>query len=159
MARDDVGGILVDGNKSDILYSYAKCCNPIPGDPVIGYITVGEGVKIHRKTCPELLRISEKDPSKLIPVQWPGTDSSLFVAGLTIMGEDSPGILNDISHTIVSYQNTIIKSININTDNSTFEGSVTVYVRNLEHLHRVIDRLKKLKGVYSVERFENSMQT
>ncbi len=159
LARDDIGGILVDGNKSDILYSYAKCCNPIPGDPVIGYITIGEGVKIHRKTCPELLRISEKDPSKLIPVQWPGSDSSLFVAGLTIMGEDSPGILNDISHTIVSYQNTNIKSININTDNSTFEGSVTIYVRNLDHLHRVIDRLKKLKGVYSVERFENSMQT
>ena len=113
IARDDVGGILVDGTKSDIMYSYAKCCNPIPGDPVIGFITIGEGVKIHRKTCPELLRISERDPSKLIPVQWPVTDSSLFVAGLTVMGEDSPGILNDISHTIVSYQNTNIKSINI----------------------------------------------
>ncbi len=157
IAREDAGGILVDGDKTGIMYSFAKCCNPIPGDPVIGYITVGEGVKIHRKTCPDLLRISEKDPSKLIPVQWPVAERSLFVAGLTIMGEDSPGILNDISHTIVSYQNTNIKSININTNNSTFEGSVTVYIRNLEHLQRVIERLKKLKGVYSVERFESSL--
>ncbi len=156
IARDDVGGVLVDGKKSGILYSYAKCCNPIPGDPVIGYITVGEGIKIHRKTCNNLIRVSEKDVSKLVPVQWPASEGSLFVAGLSVMGEDTPGILNDISHAIVSYQNTNIKSININTGDSTFEGSVTLYVQNLEHLSRIIDRLKKLKGVYSVERFESA---
>jgi GTP pyrophosphokinase len=95
------------------MHSYAKCCNPIPGDPVIGYITVGEGIKIHRKTCTNLLKISETDGSKLVPVQWPQTENSLFVAGLKIIGEDSPGILNDISHIIVSYQNTNIKSLNL----------------------------------------------
>jgi (p)ppGpp synthase/HD superfamily hydrolase len=147
---------LVDGKNSGILYSYAKCCNPIPGDPVIGYITIDEGIKIHRKTCPNLLRISEKDASKLVPVQWPEGEGSLFVAGLRVMGEDSPGILNEISHSIVSYQNTNIKSININTSDSTFEGSVTIYVHNLEHLSRIVDRLRKMKGVYSVERFESA---
>jgi GTP diphosphokinase / guanosine-3',5'-bis(diphosphate) 3'-diphosphatase len=157
LARGDIGGVMVDGKeKTGILYSYAKCCNPIPGDPVIGYITVGEGIKIHRKTCTNLLRISEKDASKLIPIQWPETESSLFVAGLTVMGEDSPGILNEISHTIVSYQNTNIKSININSNNSTFDGSVTLYVQNIDHLTRIIQRLKKLKGVYTVERFESA---
>ncbi len=155
-ARRDIGGILIEGNKTGILYSYAKCCNPIPGDPVIGYITVGEGVKIHRKTCSTLINISENDSSKLVPVQWPEADSSLFVAGLTVTGDDSPGILNEISHTIVSYQNTNIKSININTSNSTFEGSVTLYVHNIEHLERIMERLKKLKGVYMVERFESA---
>jgi RelA/SpoT family (p)ppGpp synthetase len=155
-ARDDIGGILVDGKDSGILYSYSKCCNPIPGDPVIGFITTGEGIKIHRKTCINLLRISEKDPTKLIPVQWPESEGSLFVAGLTVMGEDHPGLLNDISHAIVSYQNTNIKSININTNDSSFEGSVTLYVQNLEHLSRIIERLKKIKGVYSVERFESA---
>jgi guanosine-3',5'-bis(diphosphate) 3'-pyrophosphohydrolase len=153
-ARNVAGGILVDGIESNIMYSYAKCCNPIPGDPIIGYITVGEGIKIHRKTCNNLIRVSEADPSKLIPVQWPEAESSLFVAGLSVMGEDSPGILNDISHAIVAYQNTNIKSININTNDSTFEGSVTIYVHNLAHLSRIIDRLKKVKGIYSVERFE-----
>ncbi len=156
IARDDIGGILVDGKISGIMYSYAKCCSPIPGDPVIGYITVGEGIKIHRKTCNNLLKISERDGSKLVPVQWPVTESSLFVAGLTVTGEDSPGILNELSHAIVSYQNTNIKSININTHKSMFEGSITLYVNNLEHLNRIIDRIKKLKGVYSVERFESA---
>lgn len=155
-ARNDIGGVLIEGKNSGLLYSYAKCCNPIPGDPVIGYVTVGEGIKIHRKTCGTLLNISEKDGSKLVPVQWPEADSSLFVAGLTVTGDDSPGILNEISHAIVSYQNTNIKSININTSNATFEGSVTLYVHNIEHLTRIMDRLKKLKGVFSVERFENA---
>ena len=156
IARNDVGGVLVEGKDTNIMYSYAKCCNPIPGDPVIGFITVGEGIKIHRKTCPNLLKISEKDESKLIPVQWPESESSLFVAGLSVMGEDTPGILTDISHAIVSYQNTNIKSININAQDSTFEGSVTLYVHNIEHLSRIIERIKKLKGVYSVERFESA---
>ncbi len=156
IARNDIGGVLVDGKNSGIMYSYAKCCNPIPGDPVIGYITIGEGIKIHRKTCNNLLRMSNKDGSKLIPVQWPQSDSSYFVSGVTVMGEDSPGILNEISHTIVSYQNTNIKSINISSNDSTFEGSVTLYVQNIEHLRRIIDRLKKIRGVFSVERFESA---
>lgn len=155
-ARGNIGGVLVEGKKTKILYSYAKCCNPIPGDPVIGYITIGEGIKIHRKTCPNLIRISENDPSKLIQVQWPEGEGNLFVAGLTVMGEDSPGLLNEISHAIVAYQNTNIKSININTGDSTFEGNVTLYVHNLDHLSRIIERLKKLKGIYSVERFEGA---
>lgn len=156
-ARSDVGGILVDGKKSGILYTYAKCCNPIPGDPVIGYITVGEGIKIHRKNCVNLLNLSVNDSSKLVNVQWPETEDNLFVAGLTIRGEDRPGILNDISHTIVTYRNTNIKSININTTDSTFEGSVTLYVQNLEHLNRIIERLKKVQGIFSVERFESTL--
>ncbi|MEP0860091.1 MAG: bifunctional (p)ppGpp synthetase/guanosine-3',5'-bis(diphosphate) 3'-pyrophosphohydrolase [Ignavibacterium sp.] len=156
-ARSDIGGILVDGKKSGILYTYAKCCNPIPGDPVIGYITVGEGIKIHRKNCVNLLNLSVADSSKLVNVQWPETEDNLFVAGLTIRGEDRPGILNDISHTIVTYRNTNIKSININTTDSTFEGSVTLYVQNLEHLNRIIERLKKVQGIFSVERFESTL--
>jgi len=156
VARNDIGGILVEGNDANFLYSYAKCCNPIPGDQVIGYVTIGEGIKIHRKTCPNLLRNAESDGNKLIQVKWPESESALFVAGLTIMGEDLPGILNEISHSIVSYQNTNIKSININTSDSTFEGSIMLYVQNLEHLSRIIERLKKIKGIYSVERFENA---
>jgi RelA/SpoT family (p)ppGpp synthetase len=156
IARKDVGGILVDGKKSGIMYSYAKCCNPIPGDPVIGYVTVGEGIKIHRKTCVNLINISKADSSKLVSVGWPSSEDSVFVAGLTVRGDDNPGILNDIANAIVSYKNTNIKSININTNESTFDGSVTVYVKDLEHLNGIIDRLKKLNGIYTIERFESS---
>lgn len=154
-ARSIAGGILVDGKIDGILYSYAKCCNPIPGDPVIGYVTIGEGVKIHRKSCNNLSMIQEKNEDKFITVQWPENETSLFVAGLKMVGKDSPGILNDISHAIVSYQNTNIKSVNISTADSGFDGSVTLYVHNIGHLERIIERLKKIKGVISVERFEN----
>jgi len=156
IARTDAGGILVDGNKSGIMYSYSKCCNPIPGDPIIGYITIGEGIKIHRKSCNNLINLSSGDSSKLVPVQWPKVEDSMFVAGLIIRGEDTPGILNEITHTIVSYKSTNIKSVNISTNESTFDGSVTVYVSNLEHLNTIIERLKKVKGIYKVERFESS---
>ena len=156
IARQDAGGMLVDGSSEKMMYSFAKCCNPIPGDPVIGFITVGEGIKIHRKTCNNLINLSSSDPSKLIPVQWPKTEGNAFVAGIVMRGDDTPGILNDIAHTIVSYQNTNIKSININTNDSTFEGNVAVYVNDLEHLNRLIDRLKKIKGIYIVERFESN---
>ena len=156
IARTDAGGILVDGNKSGIMYSYSKCCNPIPGDPIIGYITIGEGIKIHRKSCNNLINLSSGDSSKLVPVQWPKVEDSMFVAGLIIRGEDTPGILNEITHTIVSYKSTNIKSVNISTNESSFDGSVTVYVSNLEHLNTIIERLKKVKGIYKVERFESS---
>ena len=156
VARNDIGGILVDGKKSGIMYTYAKCCNPIPGDPVIGYITVGEGIKIHRKSCANLISLSTNDSSKLVNVQWPESEGSLFVAGISVRGKDRPGILNDISHSIVTFQNTNIKSININTSDSIFEGSVTLYVSNLDHLNRMMERLKRVPDVYSVERFESS---
>ncbi len=156
VARNDIGGILVDGKRSGIMYTYAKCCNPIPGDPVIGYITVGEGIKIHRKSCANLISLSTHDSSKLVNVQWPESEGSLFVAGISVRGKDRPGILNDISHSIVTFQNTNIKSININTSDSIFEGSVTLYVSNLDHLNRMMERLKRVAGVYSVERFESS---
>ncbi len=156
-ARGEIGGILVDGKKSSILYTYAKCCNPIPGDPVIGFITVGEGIKIHRKNCNNLINLSISDSSKLVNVQWPETDDNLFIAGILIRGKDRPGILNDISHSIVTFQNTNIKSININTHDSSFEGNVAFYVQNLEHLNRIIERLKKISGITSVERFESTL--
>lgn len=154
IVRKDVGGILVDGKKSELLYSFAKCCNPIPGDPVIGFITVGEGIKIHRKTCSNLLNLTTGDSGKLVTVEWPYSEDYFFVAGLIIKGEDRPGILNDIAHAIVTFANTNIKSININTNQSNFEGTITLYVNNLDYLNRLIEKIKKVKGIYNVERFE-----
>ena len=156
LARTDIGGVLVDGKIDNVKYTFAKCCSPIPGDPIVGFITIGEGIKIHRKNCPDLINLLKKDENRLIPVQWPNTDSSFFVAGLSILGEDSPGILKDISHSITSYQNTNIKSVNISANNSLFKGTITLYVKNLEHLSRIIERLKKNKGIYSVERFDST---
>lgn len=156
IARDNIGGILVEGEHKEIAYNFAKCCNPIPGDPVVGYVTVGEGIKIHRKNCKNLINMLKSDDSRLVPVEWPGTNGSLFVAGITIIGEDMPGVLKDISNSITSFQDTNIRSVNISTNDSMFEGAVTVQVKDLQHLNRLIERLKKHKWVYSAERFESS---
>lgn len=150
------GGVLVEGEYKGIITNFAKCCNPIPGDPIIGYVTKGEGIKIHRKNCKNLIRLAKEDDSKLVDVDWPSKDGNLFVAGIAIKGEDMPGILKDISNSITTYKNTNIKSVNISTNDSLFEGVITVYVNDLPHLNRLMERLKKNKGIYSVERFNNS---
>ncbi len=153
-ARESVGDVIVAGEHRGFEYSYAKCCNPIPGDPIVGYITIGEGIKIHRKNCKNLLTLSADNENRLVPVEWPREKDSYFLAGISIKGEDRPGILKDLSNSIASFQNTNIKSVNISTTDSVFNGQVTVYVQDVLSLNRLMERLKKNKGIYSVERFD-----
>jgi len=154
IARDSAHGIIIDGDAKGFEYSYAKCCNPIPGDPIIGYVTIGEGIKIHRRNCHNLLSQQNINDSRLVPVDWPNTEGSFFVAGLLITGEDSPGILKEITNTITNYQNSNIKAINMSSQDSMFKGAVAVYVKDLDHLSKLIEKIKKSKGVFTVERFD-----
>jgi RelA/SpoT family (p)ppGpp synthetase len=158
IARESAGGVVVEGDHKGFAYSYAKCCNPIPGDHVIGYVTIGEGIKIHRKDCKNLIGMVKSGQNRIVPVNWPKTNGAFFVAGLSIRGDDMPGLLKDISNSITTYQNTNIKSVNINTVDSMFKGTITVYVKDLEHLQKLMERLKKNKGIYSVERFDTENQ-
>lgn len=152
--RQQVGGVLIEGNAFDVLHNYAKCCNPIPGDEILGFITRGEGVKIHRKNCKNLERLMKLHEGRIIDVSWPNTDGNYFIAAIKIVGEDRPGMLSEISQTIVNTQNTNIKSVNFQTHRSIFYGTVSVNVKNLEHLNRIIERLKRIPGIETVERFE-----
>lgn len=158
IARNTAGGIVVEGDSKGFAYTYAKCCNPIPGDQVIGYVTIGEGIKIHRKDCKNLINMIKTNEERLVPVNWPKSNGAFFVAGLSIRGDDVPGILKDISNSITTYQNTNIKSVNISTNDSMFKGTITVYVKDLEHLTKLIERLKKNHGIYTVERFDAENQ-
>lgn len=154
IARDSAHGIIIDGDAKGFEYSYAKCCNPIPGDPIIGYVTIGEGIKIHRRNCHNLISQQNINDQRLVPVDWPNTEGSYFVAGLLITGEDTPGILKDVTNIITTYQNTNIKAINMNSQDSMFKGAVAIYVKDLDHLNRLIEKLKRSKGIFSVERFD-----
>ncbi len=160
IARGNFGEVVIEGDHKGFAYSYAKCCNPIPGDPVIGWVTIGEGIKIHRKDCKNLINMVKNSPERLAPVGWPKTNGAFFVAGLSIRGEDMPGILKDISNSITTYQNTNIKSVNITTNDSFFKGTITVYVKDVDHLTKLVERLKRNRGIFSVERFDadNSKQ-
>lgn len=149
-------GILVEDEYKGIDYIFAKCCSPIPGDPIVGYITIGEGMRIHRRDCKNLIHMVKTNEEKLVRVSWADEKSGFFVAGINIRGDDKPGLLSDISNSITSYKGTNIKAINISAQDSTFTGTVTVYVSDLEHLSRLIERLKKNKDIFSAERFDSS---
>lgn len=153
-ARDHVGGVLIAGKQLDVLHNYAKCCNPIPGDEILGFITRGAGVKIHRKNCKNLEKLIKLYEGRILEVNWPRTDGHFFIAAIKLIGEDKPGMLSEISHTIVSTRNTNITSVNFQTHRNIFYGTVSVSVKDLEHLNRIIEKLKKIPGIETVERFE-----
>ena len=157
-ARTSSNGVIVDGTLKGLKYSYAKCCSPIPGDQVIGIVTTGKGVTIHRVTCKNVLNMMSqpRTRSRALDVNWEGSDGFEFMAGVKVTGEDRPGILNDITHAILTYQNTNIRSVNIASQDSLFEGTVMVMVKHIEHLNRVMERLRKIRNVKNVERFEQT---
>ncbi len=153
-ARGLVGGMLVSGAKEDFLHSYAQCCNPIPGDDIVGYVTTGEGIRIHRKNCKSLGLNSALDPNRIVEAGWPKGNGQEFVVAVRISGDDRPGMLSDITHAISSYENTNIRGVNIDARDSMFSGSIILFVKNTGHLQRIIEKLRKIKGVTRAERLE-----
>ncbi|HWQ82869.1 MAG TPA: bifunctional (p)ppGpp synthetase/guanosine-3',5'-bis(diphosphate) 3'-pyrophosphohydrolase [Ignavibacteria bacterium] len=135
-----------------IKYSYAKCCNPIPGDDVIGYVTQTEGIKIHRKNCNNIINLYLLEPDRIIEINWSETQGGEFMGGIKIIGEDKPGILNDVTETLSRNFKLNIKSVNILTKGSMFEGTLIVVVENLSQLNAVIDKINTHEGIFSAAR-------
>lgn len=149
---------MIEGVTADIEYEFARCCSPLPGDKVIGFVTLGRGIKIHRRTCRNIERLlhDSSDASmrdRLVEISWPTSGKNEYLGGIRVEGEDRPGILNEIALAVTSYNNTNIRSVNIETEKSFFRGSVLVTVQNLDHLQRLIERLKKVKGISNAERY------
>ncbi len=153
-ARNTFGGISVYGKEDNYLHSYAKCCNPIPGDDIIGYVTTGSGIKIHRASCKNVEQLHLRNEDRIVEVNWPTTNGQVFVVGLKVHGDDRPGLITDISQTIFNVRQTNIRSVNIESKDSQFEGIVIIEVQDLEHLNLLIERMKKIRSVKSVRRFE-----
>ncbi|MBI1806183.1 MAG: bifunctional (p)ppGpp synthetase/guanosine-3',5'-bis(diphosphate) 3'-pyrophosphohydrolase [Ignavibacteria bacterium] len=151
-ARNLTGGITLFGSHDTFLHSYAKCCNPIPGDDIVGYVTKGEGVKVHLKTCKNFLTMAATDAHRVVEVGWPSANGGEYAAAIRISGEDRTGMLNEITHSISSYKNTNIKGVKIDAQDTMFEGTILLGVKNKEHLERIIEKLRKIKGVYHTER-------
>lgn len=153
-ARSLTGGIVLNGSQDNYMHNYAKCCNPIPGDDVVGFVTTGEGIKIHRKGCRNIKLMVQMEAHRVIDVSWPLENGSLFVAGVKISGDDRSGLLNDITHAISSYLNTNIRSVNIDSSDSVFDGTFILYVRDTEHLSKLLEKIRKVRGVREAQRFE-----
>jgi len=153
-ARSITGGITLFGSHEKFLHSYAKCCNPIPGDDIAGYVTQGEGIKIHVKSCHNFLQMANVDPKRVVEVSWPVSENAEYPAAIYISGEDRTGMLNDISHAISTYQNTNIRAVKIDVKGKMFDGTILINVKNKEHLERVIEKLRKINGITRAERMQ-----
>lgn len=147
--------LVIDNNLKDINYKLAPCCNPVFGDTIFGFVTISEGIKIHRNSCPNAPQMKERFPYRVIKAKWRDTSNkSSFLTTLHISGIDEMGIVTEITHIIAKDVGVQMRSINIESDKGNFEGILKVLVYNLDHLDFLIHKLKKIKGVVSVTRGE-----
>jgi len=147
--------LMIDGElHSDIATDYATCCNPIPGDSVFGYLSRTGTIKIHRVSCRNAPNLILNRADRIISVEWSRQKDVQFVAALRVMGEDRVGILNDLTQVVSKNLKTNIRSITISTDDGVFEGNLVLFVHDLDHLRRLIDRIKRIEGIHGVYRFE-----
>lgn len=147
-------GLVMNGEVTDVKYSYAKCCNPIPGDDVIGFISREGDVKIHRVTCKNTRHLIQTDGDRVVDVKWAPFTGGQFTGAVKIVGEDRVGMINDISNVISKSLNTNMKSINISSDSGMFEGTLILLVKDIKHLENVIQNLQKVEGVKLAYRYE-----
>ena len=147
--------LMIDGDlHTDIVTRYASCCNPIPGDDVFGYVSKSGNIKIHRLNCRNAPNLLINHPDRIVPVEWSRQKDVQFVAALRVMGEDRVGIVSDLTTVISKNLRTNIRSITVDSDDGIFEGTLVIYVSDLEHLRRLIERMKRIEGIHGVYRFE-----
>jgi GTP pyrophosphokinase len=138
----------VDG----LMVRYAQCCQPVPGDPVVGYVTRGRGVSIHRADCPNLLLLVH-EPERRLEIDWQEAQGERFVVRLALEGNDRRGLYADVA-AAVSSTGTDIKSMDLRSTDGRTNGSMLVEVENLAHLEKIIRATRKVKGITEVARRE-----
>jgi len=146
--------LLIDQNLSDVDYSLSKCCNPIFGDEVFGFVSVSGGIKIHRKNCPNAPEMRSKFGYRIVKAQWTGEAGGDYLSAIKVVGEDDIGIITNISQIISNELNLKTRSINVNSKEGLFEGIITLFVNNNQVLNKLIKKIKGIKGVFSVDRID-----
>lgn len=145
--------LVIDDNIKNVIYKLAPCCNPIFGDEIFGFVTIKEGIKIHRTSCPNSRQMVERYPYRVIKAKWQDTRKrNSFQATIRLTGTDEVGIVANISHVISKDIGVQMRSININSGNGNFDGTLRVFVGGLDHLDFLMNKLRSIKGVISVTR-------
>lgn len=145
-------GVRIQG-MDNLMVRYSQCCQPVPGDEVVGYITVGRGISIHRRDCPNVLNLPDL-PERRIMIDWDDDGSQRFLVRIVMEGTDRHGLFADIARSI-SDTGTNIQSADINATEGGMTGQFVVEVENLGHLKKVMRNIRRVKGVLSVERKES----
>jgi GTP diphosphokinase / guanosine-3',5'-bis(diphosphate) 3'-diphosphatase len=149
--------MLVFGAEHDKLdYKLSSCCNPIPGDDVFGFLTINDGIKIHRKDCPNAISLQSNYAYRIITAKWIDSTQEKFKAVLKITGMDSMGLTNELTRVISNQMHVNIQSISLSGEAGIFNGQVTVIVQNNTILKKLIENIKKIDGVDKISRVNNS---
>jgi GTP pyrophosphokinase len=144
---------LVFGKEEEKLdYKISKCCNPIPGDTVFGFVTINDGIKVHKKNCPNSISLQSNYAYRIMPAKWIDSTKQDFKVILHINGVDNQGIVNNLTSIISSNMGVFIHSINISGDNGIFDGKLSLSVKNISQLNKLIKSIKKVEGVKKIER-------
>ncbi len=147
--------LIIFGESSDkIMYNLAKCCNPIPGDAVFGFVTTGKGLTIHRTNCPNAAQMMANYSHRVVKTKWAKNKEISFLTGLKIIGMDDVGVINKITNVISGEMKVNISALTIESGEGIFEGTIKVFVHDKEELDELVERLKKLNGIQSVNRFD-----
>ncbi|MBX2932881.1 MAG: bifunctional (p)ppGpp synthetase/guanosine-3',5'-bis(diphosphate) 3'-pyrophosphohydrolase [Ferruginibacter sp.] len=147
--------LIIFGESSDkIQYSLAHCCKPIPGDDVFGFVTTGEGLKIHRTNCPNAARLMANYGHRVVKTKWAKNKEISFLTGLKIIGLDDVGVIHKITNLISGELKFNIAAMTIEAKQGIFEGNVKIFVHDKEELDELVDRLNALTGITRVDRYD-----
>lgn len=144
--------LVIGDNVKNVQYSLAKCCNPIYGDNVFGFVSVTGGIKIHRDDCPNAPQLKEKFDYRIIDVKWAGKSGKFDLATLHIIGKDDIGIVSNITSVISKENKVQMRSISVNSNDGMFDGTITVMVNDVTQLSQLIKKIEAVKGVMRAER-------
>lgn len=147
--------LIIFGESSDrIVYSIANCCKPIPGDDVFGFVTTGEGLKIHRTNCPNAARLLANYGHRVVKTKWVKNKEISFLTGLKIIGLDDVGVIHKITNLISGEMKFNIAAMTIEAKEGIFEGNVKIFVHDKEELDELVEKLHSLPGIERVDRFD-----
>ena len=147
--------LIIFGESSDkIMYTLANCCKPIPGDDVFGFVTTGEGLKIHRTNCPNATRLLANHAHRVVKTKWAKNKEISFLTGLKIIGLDDVGVIHKITNLLSGELKVNISAMTIEANHGVFEGNIKIFVQDKEHLNNVVNKLLELPGIERVDRYD-----
>ena len=133
-------------------YKLSVCCNPIPGDNVFGFISVSDGIKVHKKNCPNALQLQSNFSYRIINAKWKDSTQSDFKAEIVISGIDTIGLVNEVTKIISNNHNINMINLHFESDDGVFNGNIAVVVKNITILDNLVKKIKKINGIDKVRR-------
>ena len=152
IARNNDDVLVIDRNLKGVDYSLAKCCQPIYGDPVFGFVTVSGGIKIHRANCPNAPELRKRFGYRIVKARWSGKSAGQYSITIKVVGNDDLGIVNNITSIISKEEKIVMRSINIDSHDGLFDGTIVVQLEDVTKLEALMKKLRTVKGVKHVSR-------